>query len=204
MTLETRETILEAALRCFSRTGYHKTSMDDIVSESQVSKGGLYWHFKSKQELFMALFEYMFERAFQHMHIGEPKEPLPPKQELEGLLLSAGAALDAIPQGLISTASFLMELWKLPGFWEAYKNMLSPFAGMVSAVIQRGIEAGVFRQVEVEDTVWSIMAALDGVMLYAALGEKETFHALYRTTVDLLVGGLCLPEDLKTTNGETR
>jgi len=49
---------LQAALACFAQKGYYQTSMDDIVAQSELSKGALYWHFKSKQELFVALIEW--------------------------------------------------------------------------------------------------------------------------------------------------
>lgn len=49
---ERRAQIIEAALACFGRKGYHNTTMDDIVAESGLSKGSLYWYFKSKDELF--------------------------------------------------------------------------------------------------------------------------------------------------------
>jgi AcrR family transcriptional regulator len=49
--------ILGAALRCFARAGYDKTKMDDIVRESGLTKGGIYWYFESKREIFLALFD---------------------------------------------------------------------------------------------------------------------------------------------------
>lgn len=51
----TRQRIVEAALDVFAKKGYHEATMDEIASVSQVSKGGLYFHFPSKQELFLAL-----------------------------------------------------------------------------------------------------------------------------------------------------
>jgi TetR/AcrR family transcriptional regulator, fatty acid metabolism regulator protein len=51
----TRQRIVEAALEVFAKKGYHEATMDEIASVSQVSKGGLYFHFPSKQELFLAL-----------------------------------------------------------------------------------------------------------------------------------------------------
>ncbi len=52
---ERRQRIMEAALACFARKGYHKTTMDDIVAESGLSKGTLYWYFRSKDDLFFSL-----------------------------------------------------------------------------------------------------------------------------------------------------
>ena len=50
-----RDKIIDAAETLFSRNGYYDTSMDEIVRESGLSKGAIYGHFKSKEELFVAL-----------------------------------------------------------------------------------------------------------------------------------------------------
>ncbi len=47
---ERRSQILKAALRCFAHHGYHQTTMDDIVEESGLSKGTLYWYYESFEE----------------------------------------------------------------------------------------------------------------------------------------------------------
>ncbi|GIW11393.1 MAG: hypothetical protein KatS3mg061_2450 [Dehalococcoidia bacterium] len=52
-----RTAILEAALRVFSRFGYHLTSIDHLAAAAQTSKGGIYFHFPSKQALFLALLD---------------------------------------------------------------------------------------------------------------------------------------------------
>ena len=50
-----REEILDAALVCFSRDGFHRTTMRDIVSESGLSPGAIYNYFKSKEEIVEAI-----------------------------------------------------------------------------------------------------------------------------------------------------
>ena len=52
-----RERILEAALEVFSRRGYGDAAMEEIATESATSKGGLYFHFTSKQALFGSLLD---------------------------------------------------------------------------------------------------------------------------------------------------
>jgi len=54
-TQETRSRILEAAVQVFASKGYHDTKVDDIVNQSQTSKGSFYFYFPSKQDIFMAL-----------------------------------------------------------------------------------------------------------------------------------------------------
>lgn len=43
--------IIEAAVECFSKKGFHQTSMQDIVDESSLSPGAIYLYFKSKEEI---------------------------------------------------------------------------------------------------------------------------------------------------------
>ncbi|QHT61114.1 TetR/AcrR family transcriptional regulator [Paenibacillus lycopersici] len=50
-----RDKILDAAVRVFSRSGYHRSSMDEIALEAGVAKGTLYYHFPSKALMFQAL-----------------------------------------------------------------------------------------------------------------------------------------------------
>ena len=42
---ERKAQIYQAALACFNRKGYYRTTMDDIVAESVLSKGSLHWYF---------------------------------------------------------------------------------------------------------------------------------------------------------------
>ncbi len=51
----TRERILDAAIEVFASKGYHDTRMDDIVEMSHSSKGSIYFHFPSKEEIFFGI-----------------------------------------------------------------------------------------------------------------------------------------------------
>ncbi|MBM3300095.1 MAG: helix-turn-helix transcriptional regulator, partial [Deltaproteobacteria bacterium] len=53
MTLKDR--IVHEALKLFSLKGYMNTSVEEIIARASTSKGGFYNHFKSKDELFLAV-----------------------------------------------------------------------------------------------------------------------------------------------------
>lgn len=55
--MNTKEMILEEALKQFSRKGYDGTSMSDIAEPLGISKAALYKHYKSKQEIFEKIIE---------------------------------------------------------------------------------------------------------------------------------------------------
>ncbi len=49
--------IRQRAYACFARTGYHGTAVDHICAEAKISKGAFYWHFASKQEVFLSILD---------------------------------------------------------------------------------------------------------------------------------------------------
>ena len=52
---ETRKSVLDAALRVFSRKGYAAAALEDIAAEAGVTRGAIYHHFGSKEKLYIAL-----------------------------------------------------------------------------------------------------------------------------------------------------
>lgn len=60
---ETREQILDVSARLFIEKGYEKTSIQDIINELQMSKGAVYHHFKSKEEILHGVLDRKFLRV---------------------------------------------------------------------------------------------------------------------------------------------
>lgn len=56
-TRESRERVLEAALRLFSRQGFRSTTLREIADEAGVSTGNVYHHFSDKEEMFDTLLD---------------------------------------------------------------------------------------------------------------------------------------------------
>jgi AcrR family transcriptional regulator len=62
-----REQVLAAALEVFSQRGYSDTAVDEVARASETSKGGLYFHFPSKQSLFTALLDEASKELISHV-----------------------------------------------------------------------------------------------------------------------------------------
>jgi len=54
---DTRQRILDVALELFAEQGYEKTSLREIAERLGVTKAALYYHFKTKEEILVSLFE---------------------------------------------------------------------------------------------------------------------------------------------------
>ena len=72
-----RQRLLDAALEVFSQRGYSDTAIDEVARISDTSKGGVYFHFPSKQALFLALLDEASEELLAHMRAAMQKEADP-------------------------------------------------------------------------------------------------------------------------------
>ena len=61
MSCETKDQIIETALELFSQNGFLGTSMSDIASQLKITKGALYKHYESKQQILERIIERMAE-----------------------------------------------------------------------------------------------------------------------------------------------
>lgn len=59
----TRATVLKAALTVFSAKGYAAATLDDVAKAAKVTRGAIYWHFKSKADLYNTLIEELSARG---------------------------------------------------------------------------------------------------------------------------------------------
>ena len=190
---KTRQLILESALRCFARKGYLRTSMDDIVAESGLSKGTLYWHFKSKSDLFNNLFDLLMGDLVESFLQYQLPEDAPASERLRQLSLMFGTAIAADDRITEMPINLMAEVWQVEEFTVRYQEMLDQFAGQIASIIESGIEAGEFRQVDVKRVTWSILAAYDGLILYYMEGIMPDIEAHFKAIVDLFVEGLRKP-----------
>ncbi len=61
---DSRDEILRAAMHLFANRGFHETSMSEVAREAHVSKALIFWHFKTKEELFVAVLNRLLEPYF--------------------------------------------------------------------------------------------------------------------------------------------
>ncbi len=54
---KTRRRLLDAAFEVFTRKGFSRTTLGEVAAAAGVTRGAVYWHFKNKVDLFMALAE---------------------------------------------------------------------------------------------------------------------------------------------------
>ena len=187
---ERRKQIMDAALTCFARKGYHKTTMDDIVAESGLSKGTLYWYFKSKDELFFSLVNSFFLEMRRDIDaITEQHTSAPGK--LGALAHEFVNFFDEVTEFLNVFFEFWMQSALNEQLNQLFHNTLVEYRGKIAGIIDEGIEAGEFQEVDAEQLAWAVMAVYDGLWFYKMLAADEVdLEKANQAFLETLLGGL--------------
>ncbi len=192
MVEDTKKKILDAAARCFSEGGYAKTTMDKIAEEAGVSKGALYWHFRSKEELFIELKERsiaevreQFEKLFSQKKSFELKLN-------EAMALYLSSLVPEKREVARLNAEFLAEAPKIPKLNNMLKDQYKLIQSLLASTIQEAIKRGELRK-DIDQNMLStiLLAMLDGLELHWAILELDfDWEKVKASLLDVVMNGL--------------
>jgi AcrR family transcriptional regulator len=167
-----KEEILEAALLCFNKSGYYRTSIDDIAAKAKISKGGIYYHFNSKDELFVELFDFKVKQYFAQLD-GYLQSKKDSAERMLALAKRAGDVLKENSDFFKFCLEFLSMGVREPvirkGMTHFYKDTVDNFIN----IINEGITSGGLKKMNPEKTA--------RVMYFLIMG---TFFTYFSTDVD--------------------
>jgi len=180
-----------AALTCFARKGYHKATMDDIVAESGLSKGALYWYFPSKKDLFISLLEEMMRGYGEEWQMLVSTEEMGAVEKLAASLAFFKSEIDR----MAPLVNILLEAWALLRHDEAVANQMKefylPFVNLIEGILEQGMDEGVFKVESPADTAAVIVTLFDGILLATASGiEVGDWGAIIEAAEKLILRGL--------------
>lgn len=105
-SLEKKKIIQGAALKCFIKTGYHQTRIEDIISEASIGKGTFYLYFKNKEELVLSFIDEL-NKIFNEIHLWI-MESLKSNVDLKQLFKNEGKQIIIVLNENRKLASFLL------------------------------------------------------------------------------------------------
>lgn len=152
--------LLDAALDLFVEKGFAATRAEEVAMRAGVSKGTLFLYFPSKEELFKAV---IMENVARPVNEGAQELAVfqGPTAELLRYLLEqwwaryGSTKTSGISKLVISEASNFPELARF-----YHQHVVIPGTNLVRSVIQRGIDRGEFRPVNLHLTVHAVMAPM--------------------------------------------
>jgi AcrR family transcriptional regulator len=191
-----RQQILDAALRCFSRDGFHTTTTADIVRESGVSQGTLYLYFATKEDIVVALADDRHQgEAFLNALADSEPDPVQGLLlmiELYGRSLPDPRRLDARRVGIQGWAEALRN----PRIRASVVGGLTPVREAMARLVEKGQQAGQIRADLDADALARILISIfEGLVLQTAWGEQVDFTAIGVVMRHMLRGALFADPD---------
>ena len=189
-----KEQIIEAAARVFACSGYANTAVADIALQANVGKGTVYEYFKSKEDLFFAVFEWFQKKTEKAAAVGIAALGSSAADRLRILNDSLMGQWDELKDVFV----LVMEFWAASSstqmrqrFRSAFKQLYVDYRQIVCALIRDGINSGEFRSdINPEPVAAALVGTWDALFLQAWFDDGFDPAATANDFLDALLRGL--------------
>lgn len=171
----TRERILKAAKLEFAKKGLGGARVDEIAERAMINKRMLYVYFGNKEDLFLAV----LEEAYADIRRAETRlelEHLEPIEALATLVRFTWSYYLKHPEFLRLVNSENLHRARHLKRSARIKDMHSPFIRLIGDLLERGVEAGVFR------------SGIDPNQLYISIAALGYYYLTNRHTLSVIYG----------------
>ncbi len=166
--------VLEAAINEFIEKGYENASMDAIAARAGLTKGGLYYHFKSKDDVLIKANERFMEPISKMIN-----DALNAPTAVEGIssyLKNYLSYWAAHPRELSFIFLTFMKTLSNDNITNIYNGYSAQYINFFTALYQKGIDNHEFSSFNTRSTACALMSALDGVIGYVVLDNTLTLE----------------------------
>ena len=180
-----REQVLDAALKLFVTRGYEDSTVDDIARNAGVSKGSIYWYFKSKLEILFELTDrYVTESQSQVVRLAAAD-----KYGTEALYkahrdMHLAAGKDSDMEKLLSQLMALTA--RYPEIRDRMRNYYRQWDTVTAQLIERGVTDGKFSPVDAKAVAQAIVALYDGLCMRQQIDPEVDVLNVIETTMKLV------------------
>jgi AcrR family transcriptional regulator len=190
-SLQRHERIIEAAMRVFSVRGYHHTSVDDIAAEADTSKGGIYFHFPTKQAIFLAL----LDRLASTLQSTVEQAMASQDQPIARAEAAISVVLDTFADNPHLARLFLVEsLGAGPEFNARMAQIRLSFAEQIRQQLDEAVATRAIAPIDTATAAAAWFGAVNEVVTHWALAESRgRLEDAYPTIRLLLLRGIGVP-----------
>jgi AcrR family transcriptional regulator len=182
-----RQKIVEAAIHVFSQKGYHRTKVQDITNSLGISTGTFYIYFGNKRDLFIEVVDHVIRTI-----LGEAKNAITQEEDILKRMIVRGRVFyenyskynEILNQLRAEMAG--EDEWPQQKIKKAYHDLTKP----VIRDIQRGIDAGVYRNVDPDLLAYAATGIIEIMSLRMMIDNKYTFEEIMAFVVDFTTNGL--------------
>ncbi len=182
----TRQRILEAALERFAQDGYYDTSMDDIVRQANTSKGGIYFHFPSKEEIFLGLVDEFANILENRLNAALAEE----ESGVRRVNAALNICIQTFNQYKKLAKIFLIQAFGLGNAFEEKRRQIHQrFIEIIQRHLDEAVEEGSIEPIDTQITAYAWMGAINEVVIaWVLTGQPDPIEALSTLRTILLRG----------------
>jgi AcrR family transcriptional regulator len=190
-----RQSLIQAAVAVFSKRGLHETKMQDIADEAGVGKGTLYEYFRTKEDLFLAVYDAWLDDYESEMTRRS--------NEAHDAVSRADALIDAtigFYERHADHASILLEFWAHAlrsddkRFIARIQEMKQRLAALGAQVTRDMVKFKAFTPVDVDSFTRLELGISDGIFLQWILdGKSYSLRDAYKFRQSVVGAGLMTP-----------
>lgn len=187
-----RGQIIEAAMKVFSEKGLEKARVDDIVAESGLSKGAVYWYFQSKDEIIQAAFDQFFDFDQQGLQrlIDQPGTT---RERLLAYSLMMVQNVAQIYSLLPLAYQFYAAATRQSLMQASFQRYFQAYNDLLSQLLRQGIERGEIKPVDENAVATHLMALMEGmILLWVLQGASFDAEQFVRGMMNTLFEGLAV------------
>lgn len=186
--MDSKRKLVKAAIKLFARNGYHKTTMDMIAQEAELSKGSLYWYFSSKDDLLKGIIELAVSDFFTFV------EELRNNQKLK--------ASDKIRETILFRLKYFKEhqslgkiiMSNLEGIDHDFKELMFSLKEksikFFLDLINEGVSTGEFEVKDPRMAAISLLGMLNAVTTHPFLFKQKKDQEIADILLDLIINGI--------------
>jgi AcrR family transcriptional regulator len=187
-----REQILDAAFNTFAKRGYRDTAMDDIASAADTSKGGVYFHFPTKEAIFRELMRTTADRLAAKVEraVAAETDPIARAEAALHTVLTTFAGHRTMARLL-----FLDALGAGRAFNAETNELHDRFARMIAGYLDEAVADGSIPPIDTAVTGVAWFGALNEVVARWLLADEPgRLEDAYPTLRALLLRSVGVPE----------
>ena len=182
--------ILNAAFEVFVKKGYAKTTMDDIVASSNLSKGALYHYYKSKKELFLSLIDHWEIYTFKDFYDKKSQNK------------KASDILRFFGENVINTLNEKKHAYIAEIEFRAMSNqdaeikkrsnvLYGKLLKLFEKVVKKGIKENEFKDLDVRKTSMAFLAIFQSITWFVIADETAVSADEYiRDSIELIIDSI--------------
>lgn len=184
--------ILNAAFEVFVKKGYSKTTMDDIVLASKLSKGALYHYYGSKKDLFLSLIDHWEVYTFKDFYNKKSEDK------------KASDILRFFGENVINTFNEKKHAYIAEIEFRAMSNqdeeikkrsnmLYEKLLDLFQKVIKKGINDKEFKDLDIRKTSMAFLAIFQSITWFVLTDEKAVSAEDYiRDSIELIINSISI------------